>query len=270
MLLRTGTHSTPRTVSLARLADASPSLTCSLVHRNNLLFFKRAADAEPTEVKFKIAFGRGSSAWSNHGEPSPLVERCADDIERFGRLLERVSRFEAYYVVQPIHKLLKSNNFSDEFANDMVFPLVALFFGTGNQTPYVSSAVIARVFLDPDLKLFEYSKERLLATVPTMFAFPPLGDIFEKIAETIKTNGNANRIVTSSPVTKVVRHRDGVTVHSAGLEGGVEEFEDIVLCCGAEVALKILGEDASWRERRLLPNVQYFNDLILTHEDVRV
>ena len=157
-------------------------------------------------------------ARSNHGEPSPLVARCADDIERFGRLLERVSRFEPIYIFVPIHKLLESNNFSDEFQNAMVFPLVALFFGTGNQTPYVSSAVIARVFLDPELRLFEYDRKRLLATVPTMFAFPPLEDVFEKITQTIKSNGSNNRVLTSSPVTKVVRHRKGVTVHSPGLE----------------------------------------------------
>ena len=42
--------------------------------------------------------------------------------------------------------------FSDEFAYEMVFPLTALFFGTGNQTPYVSAAVVARVFLDPQLR----------------------------------------------------------------------------------------------------------------------
>ena len=206
-------------------------------------------------------------ARSNHGEPSPLVARCADDIERFGRLLERVSRFEPIYIFVPIHKLLESNNFSDEFQNAMVFPLVALFFGTGNQTPYVSSAVIARVFLDPELRLFEYDRKRLLATVPTMFAFPPLGDVFEKITQTIKSNGSKNRVLTTSPVTKVVRHRKGVTVHSPGLENGVEEFDEIVFACGAETALKILGDDASWRERTFLPNVSYYNDLIVTHDD---
>jgi len=38
----------------------------------------------------------------------------------------------------------------------MIYPLTALFFGTGNQTPNVSSIMIARVFLDPQLKLFQY------------------------------------------------------------------------------------------------------------------
>lgn len=48
----------------------------------------------------------------------------------------------------------------------MVLPLVALFFGTGNQTPSVAAAVIARVFLDPDLRLFDYCPKRLLNSVP--------------------------------------------------------------------------------------------------------
>ena len=48
----------------------------------------------------------------------------------------------------------------------MVYPLVALFFGTGNQTPKVSAAIIARVFRDPSLALFEYDPESLLSQTP--------------------------------------------------------------------------------------------------------
>lgn len=236
-------------------------------YRNNLLFFKQAADADPTDVHFKIAFGRGETAWSNHGPPSPLVERCSEDIKRFGRLLQRVHRHEWYYVFVPIHQLLERQGFSQEFMDSMVFPLVALFFGTGNQTPYVSAAVISRVFLDPELRLFEYDDSRLLSTVPTMFAFPPLGDIFAKITETIRSKGESHRVLTSAPVVKVERRRDGVSVFSPALEGGVEEFDDVVFACGAEQTLKILGDDASWRERTFLPNVKYYNDLIVTHED---
>ena len=54
----------------------------------------------------------------------------------------------------------------------MIYPLVALFFGTGNQTPYVSSAILERVFLDPSMKLFEFDEKSLLASIPTMYGFP--------------------------------------------------------------------------------------------------
>ncbi|GFH32904.1 uncharacterized protein HaLaN_32196, partial [Haematococcus lacustris] len=82
----------------------------------------------------------------------------------------------------PIERLLRLWGFSNEFRHQMVFPLVALFFGTGNQTPQVASAVIARVFLDPDLRLFDYCPHRLLNSVPDMFAFPVLQHVFTTIA----------------------------------------------------------------------------------------
>ena len=54
--------------------------------------------------------------------------------------------------LQLFFQVLRVLRFSDTFRHQMVLPLVALFFGTGNQTPNVASAVIARVFLDPDLR----------------------------------------------------------------------------------------------------------------------
>lgn len=45
-------------------------------------------------------------------------------------------------------QVLSLLRFSDEFRYQMVFPLVALFFGTGNQTPRVSAAVSTELFRD--------------------------------------------------------------------------------------------------------------------------
>lgn len=151
----------------------------------------------------------------------------------------------------------------------MVFPLTALFFGTGNQTPYVSAAVIARVFLDPELRLFEYSSTSLLDQVPKMFAFPKLGAIFGAIASKIASYPG-NRVLTSAPVSKIERSRNArgaIRIHCAALKDGCEEFDDVVLCCGAEQALSMLGKGAGMIEKRFLKNVSYYNDLIVTHED---
>ena len=43
-------------------------------YRNNLLLLQQAG-VETTPVDFKIAFGTGEHAWSNHGEPSDMVKR---------------------------------------------------------------------------------------------------------------------------------------------------------------------------------------------------
>jgi hypothetical protein len=40
-----------------------------------------------------------------------------------------------------------------DFGEVIVYPLVALFFGTGNQTPFISSAILERVFMDPSMRL---------------------------------------------------------------------------------------------------------------------
>lgn len=124
-------------------------------YRNNLLFFKEFGFAHH-EVDFKIAFGTGGYAWSNHGDASQLVNKLSKEIKRFGQALKWVHRFEPLFVFVPIDRVLKWWGFSEDFRARMVFPLTALFFGTGNQTPNVSAAVVARVFLDPELRLFQY------------------------------------------------------------------------------------------------------------------
>lgn len=46
---------------------------------------------------------------------------------------------------------------SQDFGEHIVYPLVALFFGTGNQTPFISSAILERVFMDPNMRLVSQS-----------------------------------------------------------------------------------------------------------------
>lgn len=226
-------------------------------YRNNLLFFKEFG-FEPHQVDLRIAFGVGGSAWTNHSD-SELVRRLQPDIERFGRALKWVHRLEMVFLFVPICKVLSWWGFSDEFSYEMVFPLTALFFGTGNQTPYVSAAVVARVFLDPQLRLFQYSPKRLLDEVPSMFAFPKLGEVFGTIAAKINAT-----IRTSARVDKVVRSGGKVCVTDTA--GITVEYEEVVFACGAEEALRML-DAPSWMERRLLPRVEYFDDLIVTHKD---
>ena len=149
-------------------------------------------------------------------------------------------------------------SFSDDFCNHMVYPLTALFFGTGNQTPYVSSAIVARVFLDDDLRLFDYDPEQLLSQTPEMFAFPKLEDMYLTIVKKCGIKYYGDR-----PIDSVVRNSDGVVITDK--QGKVEKFDEIIYACDAETPLKVMK--STFLERRALGNVRYFNDLIITHED---
>lgn len=52
-----------------------------------------------------------------------------------------------------VESMLSLFRFDKKFGEVIVYPLVALFFGTGNQTPFISSAILERVFKDPSMRL---------------------------------------------------------------------------------------------------------------------
>lgn len=53
----------------------------------------------------------------------------------------------------------------------MVYPLIALFLGTGNQTANIPSAIVERLFYDPNMKPWDYNSNTLLPNLPTMVMF---------------------------------------------------------------------------------------------------
>ncbi|GLC40783.1 hypothetical protein PLESTB_000023200 [Pleodorina starrii] len=214
---------------------------------------------KPTPVLMRIAFGVGTKQWTNHS-PSELTSRLQPEISRFGRVIKWIKRLEPLFVFVPIDRVLRLLRFSHEFRYEMVFPLVALFFGTGNQTPRVSAAVIARVFLDPDLRLFDYCPDRLLNSVPEMFAFPVLEEVWSTIARRSNFQLCCNR-----PLAKL-RRTPGGGVIATDAAGVTASFDEVVFACDAEAVLKTL-ENPTWLERRLLRNVRYYTDYCLTHED---
>ena len=91
----------------------------------------------------RISFGKGSDFWTNV-YPTSLTSQFRKDIVKFGRVLKIIKKLEMPFAMIPVHAMLKIFRFSKDFGEKMVYPLVALFFGTGNQTPYISCAILVR------------------------------------------------------------------------------------------------------------------------------
>jgi hypothetical protein len=170
--------------------------------------------------------------------------------------------------------MLKMFRFSPSFGERMVFPLVALFFGTGNETKHISSAILERVFLDPSMRLFEFSEESFLASVPPMKAFPELARVYGEWKKTVTSTGNVH-VETGCEVssiernTKAAKEKGGSIL--AVIKGGerVEVFDEVIFACDADSALKILraGSGPTWKEQKILGNVLYKWDVTVTHND---
>ena len=224
---------------------------------------------KPQPVKMTVQFGKDKNTWSNIGAPSELVQRMQPHIARFGRILRLVDALNFVFAFVPIETVLRWWSFPAEFGERMVYPLTALFFGTGNQTPNVSAAIVARVFLDPQLRLFDYDPQRLLSQSPEMFAFEPLGDIYAALADKLRTAGA--EVCLSRPLAKLVRNgrhakEPIVATDTAGVSA---VFDRIIFACPADVALRCLeaAKHVTWWERRVLGSVRYYDDVTITHCD---
>ncbi|KAH7889113.1 hypothetical protein F5I97DRAFT_1941780 [Phlebopus sp. FC_14] len=267
----------------------------SPVFYNTFAMFEKLG-FKTSPVGLQVSFGRDADRdfWSNLF-PSRVIDRFRDDIKEFGRALKIVKALEPIFAFISVQAMLRMFRFSQDFGEVIVYPLVALFFGTGNQTPFISSAILERVFMDPSMRLFEYSPDSFLASVPEMRAFPRLSSLYQAWADEVQSRGNV-AIRTERQVLKVVRkahtqdgdpavtrsgRRINVQLWSRSTSGTNsaqqvcepfgseerEEFDELILAVDADAALKMLGEDASWLERKVLGNVKYLWDVSLTHSD---
>ncbi|KAH9941001.1 FAD/NAD-P-binding domain-containing protein [Amylocystis lapponica] len=252
---------------------------CSPVFANTMRMF-RMLGFEPTEVGMQISFGKGEDFWTNVF-PTELTSKFQADIAKFGRALSVIKTLEPIFAVMPVHAMLKIFNFSTDFGEKMVYPLVALFFGTGNQTPYISCAILERVFKDPSMRLFEYDEKSLLASIPTMLAFPKLHDVYDAWKSEISSRGNVTFKLHHEVLEVVSRDARGKSSISSPIEikykvthGGLEThhktaaFDDLILAVDADTALKLLGHQATWMEKKVLGSVKYLYDVTITHSDL--
>lgn len=197
------------------------------------------------------------------------MARFASDIRKFGLLLRLVKWTMPVLGLVPISIMLRLMFFSKDFGEKMVYPLVALFLGTGNQTANVPSAIVERMFDDPDMKLWDYDPGSLLPNLPTMVTFDNLGSFYRDWEQDLTSKGVDIRLgvevlgVRSREKNRVVldirENNDG--------EVRTEAFDNMVMCVQADDAKRILGKSATWREKFVLGGAAFYDDVTVTHTD---
>lgn len=221
-----------------------------------------------------------------------MIDQYQADIKRFGKVLKVIKTFEPVFAIMSVSAMLRLFRFSTGFGDTIVFPLVALFMGTGNQTPHVSAAIIERLFLDPSMALFEFDPDSFLAEIPEMRAFPQLSGVYDSWKAEVESRGTVKVRLRTEVVgvdrsykwrdEKTGKRRSGVKLVSREVAGvGLDQltkedpeakpkeevFDEIIIACDADSALKVLGKDATWMERKVLGNVLYLWDITTTHSD---
>ncbi|KAF4509457.1 hypothetical protein G6O67_003630 [Ophiocordyceps sinensis] len=240
----------------------------SQIFKHTFNFFRQHG-YPPQEVQLQVAFGKGESGFWTNVFPSKLVQRYSSDIKKFGFFLKVIKWTLPVLGLVPISIMLRLFLFSRDFGDKMVYPLIALFLGTGNQTPHVPSAIVERLFDDPNMKLWDYDPVTLLPNLPTMFTFDHLDEFYHTWRQHLESKGVVIR--TNTELSEVLSRSDaGVKLRVRDVTTGTtteEAFDDMVLCVLADDSLRILGKQATWREKLVLGGAAFYDDMTVTHTD---
>ena len=127
----------------------------SPVFKHTFNFFKRYGH-EPQDVKLQVAFGKGKDGFWTNCFPSNLVDQFSGDIRKFGKVLKLIKWTMPVLGIVPIRIMLRMFFFSKDFGDKMVFPLIALFLGTGTSCflsiSYKAAADIGQVIKRPTFR----------------------------------------------------------------------------------------------------------------------
>ncbi|KAL4735850.1 hypothetical protein BDV11DRAFT_173450 [Aspergillus similis] len=238
----------------------------SSIFKHTFKFF-RDYGYSPREVKLQVAFGKGPDSFFTNVFPSPLIDQFQPEIKKLGRVLKVIKYGLPVLGILPVKVILKLFRFSTEFGNRMLLPLLALFLGTGNQTPNVSCALLERLFQDPGMRLWEYDSEGLMTNLPRMYTFPQLGKFYAEWKDDLEENKGV-RMLLGTEVEIMHRAGDAAVLAMHTPDGKkTEAFDYLVLCTPADESLKLLGRHATWKERWVLGGVKFFDDVTVTHSD---
>ena len=214
-----------------------------IFHHTLTMFARQGYHADP--VKLQVSFGKDETFWTNVF-PTDLLARHQKEIKRFATMLHFIRWFEIFFALIPLKILMKLFFFSEEFANTVALPMVALFLGTGNATPDVPTIMLERLCTSPTYGMwYPPDKLSIASNLPPMVVFPNFSDFYETWQKDLISRGVTVRLSTEM-TTVVKRDNTGVVVslkkrtpapdgHNPNdgdrdAQEWEEEYDELVLC----------------------------------------
>lgn len=165
----------------------------------------------------------------------------------------------------PVRIITRLIRFSEDFTNKMVLPLLVLFLGTGYQTPNVPSALLERLFDDPNMRLWNYDPDARLPNLPTMYTFPNTmtgrmifsrrGVNFRLRCEIEIGQRNGKGVVLCTKVGEQDKQPESNVPQAEPEpepEHQTQDCDELVLCCPADEDKKILDRHDTMKEKFVL------------------
>ncbi|HET7235839.1 MAG TPA: FAD-dependent oxidoreductase [Actinomycetota bacterium] len=224
------------------------------------LFDSLEVPTEWSDMSFSVSVGAGAFEYQSRAggllaQPSNLLRpgtwRMLRDFRRFCRDAPRVLSSGTR---ESLGSYLERGGYSDEFRLDLLLPVSAAIWSSG---------------LDDMLEFPVTTLVGFLAShdILQVRARPRWRTVSGGSREYVRrlTAGYRDRIRLSSPVVAVRRDEDGVELLDAS--GGLDRFDEVVFATHPDTTLRILGPEATLRERHVLGSVRYQDNEAVLHRD---
>lgn len=228
------------------------------------LFARLKVPTVASNMSFSVSMGNGAYEYAGSGlaqlvgSPRNLLNpghwQLMRDIPRFFRTA--LQKLPALPDDVTLGEFLRAEGYCDYFRDRHLLPMAGAIWSAapGDMKDYPAKAFI-RFFENHGLLKIRNRPE--WRTVK--------GGSREYVSRIIRDGAFETRLRT--PVAAIRRTQGGVTLRA--VDGGEQSFDEVVLACHADQALRLLADPAP-EERRLLANFRYSQNRAVLHRDLRL
>ncbi len=220
---------------------------------------------QKTEMSFSVHDERSGLEYGGNNLNALFAQRRNVFRPSFLKMVRDILRFNKTSIAEldagalpadmTLGEYLNKNHYSKNFIAHYLVPMGAAIWSAST-----------KVMLEFPLLFFvRFLKNHGLLSIserPQWFVIP--GGSREYLAPL--TKDFSDRIHTSTPVTGITRHNEGVTLTTAR---GTEYFDAVIIASHSDQALAIL-QDASTAERDILSAIPYQSNDVVLHTDTRL
>lgn len=232
------------------------------------LFRHLGVATQPSEMSFAVSLDRGrfeyaGSALGLFGQVSnlwrPAHWRMAADILRFFAEADRLVRAGALADLEggTLGAYLAARGYGRPFVEGHLLPMAAAIW----------SAPAREILAFPLASFLRFFANHGLLKRRGRPQWRTVTGGSQRYVERLLAELPRGAARAATPVRRLRRDALGVTLETAA---GSERFDQVVLACHADQALRILGEQASPAERRLLGAFRYSDNEAVLHGDQRL
>ena len=221
---------------------------------------------ETAESDMSFSVQSGALEWSGSSLATVFAQRRNLANPRFLGMLLELLRFnrittqmaltgDADALQQGIGEFLDEHRFSQAFREWYFLPMIACIW----------SCPAEQMLAFPVATMIRFCHNHGLLQVADRPQWMTVrGGSREYVRRMVAGICSTGELRLSTPVTAVRRFAHGLQVHTAN---GPERFDDVVLACHTDQALRLLGTDATLQERHVLGAIRYRPNTAVLHTD---